>query len=53
MARRTDVDGNGAWLGRRVSLRPLPEADIREWVGERGPALGGGLSGAIVASYHT
>jgi hypothetical protein len=31
----------------------LGMADDREWVGERGPALGAGISGAIVASYHT
>lgn len=25
----------------------------REWVGEQGPALGAGITGAVVASYHT
>lgn len=32
---------------------PRHELIIREWVSEQGPALGAGISGAIVASYHT
>lgn len=24
-----------------------------KWVGEKGPGIGGGLRGAVVASYHT
>lgn len=53
LARCPDVDGDGTRLGWRVGLTPMLLANTREWVGERGPALGAGISGAIVASYHT
>ena len=42
-------------MGWRVSvaLKNLPDADSRQWVTEEGPALGSGIKGAVVASYHT
>jgi len=27
--------------------------DPRQWVTEEGPAIGSGIKGAVVASYHT
>ncbi|KAK8866179.1 hypothetical protein IAR55_001330 [Kwoniella newhampshirensis] len=41
------------WLGAQTLLAMELGWAGNEWVGERGPALGGGLSGGVVASYHT
>ncbi|WWD17615.1 hypothetical protein CI109_102056 [Kwoniella shandongensis] len=41
------------WLGAQTLLAMELGWAGDEWVGDRGPALGGGLSGGVVASYHT
>ena len=43
------------WAGVCVDrdLAHLAWTDHRQWVTSDGPALGSGINGAIVASYHT
>jgi len=42
-------------MGGRVSrvLNGRMKVDTRQWVTEEGPAIGSGIKGAVVASYHT
>ncbi|WVQ82465.1 hypothetical protein IAT38_004594 [Cryptococcus sp. DSM 104549] len=41
------------WLGAQTLLAMELGWAGEEWVGEEGPALGAGIGGAVVASYHT
>ncbi|EIW72346.1 hypothetical protein TREMEDRAFT_26471 [Tremella mesenterica DSM 1558] len=41
------------WLGAQVLMAMELGWAGEEWVGEDGPALGAGITGAVVSSYHT
>lgn len=41
------------WLGAQTLMAMELGWAGEEWVSESGPALGSGIRGAVVASYHT